>query len=68
MHLRRNHGDHVTLGNVALMDLAEMDVILMRKDPPFDLEYIVATYVLERAEEQGALAIMTSGLSANDAN
>jgi glutathione synthase len=32
-------------------------VILMRKDPPFDTEYIYATYILERAELQGALVV-----------
>jgi glutathione synthase len=48
MHLRRKHGDHVTLGNVALMDLSEMDVILMRQDPPFDMSYITATHLLEK--------------------
>ncbi|ADN74809.1 glutathione synthase [Ferrimonas balearica DSM 9799] len=37
--------------------LAELDVILMRKDPPFDTEYIYATYMLERAEEQGVLVV-----------
>ena len=37
--------------------LAELDVVLMRKDPPFDAEYIYATYVLERAEELGALVV-----------
>jgi glutathione synthase len=35
--------------------LGEYDVILMRKDPPFDTEYIYSTYILERAREQGAL-------------
>ena len=35
--------------------LGEFDVILMRKDPPFDTEYIYSTYILERAELQGAL-------------
>ena len=35
--------------------LGEFDVILMRKDPPFDTEYIYSTYILERAEVQGAL-------------
>src|ERR1700722_6237866 len=35
--------------------LGEFDVILMRKDPPFDTEYIYTTYILERAEGQGAL-------------
>lgn len=37
--------------------LSELDVILMRKDPPFDLEYIYATYLLERAEQQGTLVV-----------
>ena len=34
-------------------DLAELDVILMRKDPPFDNEYIYSTYILEAAERKG---------------
>lgn len=38
-------------------ELAELDVILMRKDPPFDTEFIYATYILERAEEQGCLIV-----------
>ncbi len=37
--------------------LSEFDVVLMRKDPPFDTEYIYSTYILERAEEQGALVV-----------
>jgi glutathione synthase len=37
--------------------LQDLDVILMRKDPPFDLEYIYATYLLEQAEEAGALVV-----------
>jgi len=37
--------------------LDELDLILMRKDPPFDLEYIYATYFLEQAEEQGTLVV-----------
>ena len=39
------------------MPLADLDVILMRKDPPFDTEYIYATYILERAEEAGTLIV-----------
>jgi glutathione synthase len=42
-------------GDISVTQLGAMDIILMRKDPPFDMEYIVATYVLERAEDQGAL-------------
>ena len=37
--------------------LGDFDAILMRKDPPFDTEYIYATYILERAEDQGALVV-----------
>ena len=48
MHLRRRKGDHVTLGNLRLLDLAEMDVVLMRQDPPFDMAYITATHLLEK--------------------
>lgn len=43
------------LGERRSMRLAEQDVILMRKDPPFDTEYIYATYILDRALVQGAL-------------
>ena len=39
------------------IQLKDLDVILMRKDPPFDLEYIYATYLLERAELAGALVV-----------
>lgn len=37
--------------------LGDLDVILMRKDPPFDNEYIYSTYILEAAQEQGALVV-----------
>jgi len=37
--------------------LSDLDVILMRKDPPFDLEYIYCTYMLEQAEESGVLVV-----------
>ncbi len=37
--------------------LSELDVVLMRKDPPFDTEYIYATYMLERAEIEGTLIV-----------
>ena len=46
-----------TLGDPRLLPLGELDCILMRKDPPFDTEYIYCTYILERAEEQGALVV-----------
>jgi glutathione synthase len=49
--------DWYTRGEPDTCRLGEFDVILMRKDPPFDTEYVYATYILERAEEQGALVV-----------
>ena len=46
--VRNVQGDHFTLGDAELQDLSEMDVILMRQDPPFDMSYITATHLLER--------------------
>lgn len=39
------------------VELGTLDAILMRKDPPFDMEYVYATYILELAEQQGALVV-----------
>jgi glutathione synthase len=44
-----------SLGQSANSKLGDFDVILMRKDPPFDTEYIYSTYILDRAQLQGAL-------------
>ena len=44
-----------SMGQAANGKLGEFDVILMRKDPPFDTEYIYSTYILDRAQLQGAL-------------
>src|SRR5690348_14809944 len=46
-----------TLGEPKTQRLGELDCLLMRKDPPFDTEYIYTTYILERAGEQGALVV-----------
>jgi glutathione synthase len=45
------------LGAGEVQPLGGFDVILMRKDPPFDTEYIYLTYILERAESAGALVV-----------
>lgn len=45
------------LGEIQSLDLAQMDVILMRKDPPFDMRFIYSTYILERAEQAGVLVV-----------
>jgi glutathione synthase len=48
-------GSWFVRGRAQTAKLGEFDVILMRKDPPFDTEYIYTTYILDRAEAQGAL-------------
>ena len=44
-------------GQKEAIDLGNLDVILMRKDPPFDMEYVYTTYILDRAQEAGALIV-----------
>jgi glutathione synthase len=46
-----------TLGEPEVAPLADLQVLLMRKDPPFDMEYIYTTYILERAERAGVLVV-----------
>jgi glutathione synthase len=48
MVLRDLKGDHYELGAPERVDLATMDVVLLRQDPPFDMAYITATHLLER--------------------
>lgn len=45
------------LGDTETINLGDLDVILMRKDPPFDNEFIYSTYILEAAERQGTLIV-----------
>jgi glutathione synthase len=45
--VRREKGNHFTFGAPETIDLAKVDVILMRQDPPFDMAYITATHILE---------------------
>ncbi len=49
--------DWYELGTGVEMPLANLDLLLMRKDPPFDTEYIYTTYILERAEQAGVLVV-----------
>lgn len=46
--VRDVEGDHFSLGEPVRTDLSEMDVVLLRQDPPFDMNYITTTHVLER--------------------
>ncbi|MEC9455093.1 MAG: glutathione synthase [Pseudomonadota bacterium] len=47
LQVRPEAGNHYTLGEAELLDLATLDVVLMRQDPPFDMSYITATHLLE---------------------
>jgi glutathione synthase len=55
------------LGDKIKTPLAELNIIMMRKDPPFDNEYIYSTYILELAENEGSL-IVNKPQSLRDAN
>ena len=55
--VHRNADHWFDLGDNTALRLTELDVVLMRKDPPFDMEYIYATYILERAEQEGTLVV-----------
>jgi glutathione synthase len=46
--VQRVQGDHVALGPEVLVDLAEVDVVWLRQDPPFDMHYITSTHLLDR--------------------
>ncbi len=45
--VQRTLGNHYTLGPVETVDLATVDVVLLRQDPPFDMQYITTTHILE---------------------
>ena len=47
LEVKREKGAHFRLGEAEMLDLASLDVILMRQDPPFDMAYITATHLLE---------------------
>jgi glutathione synthase len=57
LHVRDDLADWFSLGSTQDIRLGELDVMLMRKDPPFDMEYIYSTYILERAEGAGAMVV-----------
>lgn len=65
--VRDDDDDWYRLDSAVSAPLSSLNAILMRKDPPFDMEYIHSTYVLERAEEAGTLVVNRPG-SLRDAN
>src|SRR5690606_12253364 len=52
MTVRDEKGSHFTLGEPVRTDLSTMDVVLLRQDPPFDMNYITTTHILERIHPQ----------------
>lgn len=65
--VRDDPRDWYTLGERSTIELASLDAVLMRKDPPFDMEFVYTTYILERAEAAGCL-IVNKPQSLRDAN
>lgn len=52
-----NSSNWFSLGDEEEIDLADLDIILMRKDPPFNMNYVYATYILELAANDGCLVV-----------
>jgi glutathione synthase len=57
LSVRADPADWFTLGEAAVEPLSSLSCLLMRKDPPFDTEYIYSSYILERAEDAGVLLV-----------
>ncbi|MDN5680707.1 MAG: glutathione synthase [Ewingella sp.] len=57
LSVKQDYDNWYEFGSEQDIVLQDLDVILMRKDPPFDTEFIYATYILERAEEKGTLIV-----------
>jgi len=55
--VRDDNDDWFSIGERRQVALSDLDIVLMRKDPPFDMEYIYTSYILERAEACGALVV-----------
>ena len=65
--VRDHPRDWFDLADAETKPLSDLQVVLMRKDPPFDMEYVYATYLLERAEQSGVL-VVNKPQSLRDAN
>ena len=57
LEVRDDNDDWYSFGERQEVVLGDLDAILMRKDPPFDMEYVYTTYILDRAQEDGALIV-----------
>ena len=66
-HVEDNPDNWFNFSSEQDIDLSSLNVILMRKDPPFDIEYIATTYILQLAEQRGSL-IVNKAASLRDNN
>jgi len=57
LEVRADPQDWYSLHDARIASLGELDVVLMRKDPPFDMEFLYTTYLLEHAETDGVLVV-----------
>ena len=57
LEVRDDKDGWFSLGGPIIQPLDSLDVVLMRKDPPFDMEYVYTTYLLEQAEARGSLIV-----------
>ncbi len=57
LHVRDDENDWFSLAQPQTAPLDELDVVLMRKDPPVDMEFMYTTFLLERAEAHGTLIV-----------
>ena len=57
LKVKDDPSDWFELGEPLDRSMAELDVVLMRKDPPFDMDFIYSTYILEAAQREGTLIV-----------
>ncbi len=57
LEVRDDPKDWFTLAQQQDLPLTELDVVLMRKDPPFDMDFVYSTYLLEQAQREGVLIV-----------
>lgn len=57
VELRREHGNHVTIGDEVETALSACDAIFMRKDPPFDGNFLTATHILDRVDRSKTVMV-----------
>jgi len=67
LSVRDNNDDWFTLGEKENQELATLDILLMRKDPPFDMDYVYTTYILDLAEK-GGVKVVNRPQALRDAN